>query len=59
MSFDQEPERRTLLYHPESDCLFVEYCISRVEEILSTGEVEDVTGLGNFESRFLKQVEEV
>lgn len=55
MSFDSEPERRHLLYHPESDYLFEEYNIGRAEECLDCGEVEDVTDIEEFEIRWKSQ----
>jgi hypothetical protein len=59
VSYDSEPERRHLLYHPESDCLFVEYHLGRVEELLDTGEVEDVTDIKQYEDRYKANRQEV
>ena len=51
MSFDEEPERRYLLYHPESSCLFESFS-PQAEECIDSGEVEDVTGIQEYENRF-------
>lgn len=49
-----EDRTRFLLWHPESDSLFVDYG-SDAEEALKLGEVEDVTGAEHWESRFKEQ----
>ena len=44
-------ERRYLLWHPESECLSEERGLEG-EKALSTGEVEDVTGISRYEILF-------
>lgn len=43
---------RYLLYHPESESLFEEFDTAQVDTILAGGEVEDVTGIYEYEFQF-------
>lgn len=52
MSFDQEPERRYLIYHAESDCIFETYDGSQVAKMLREDGCDDVTDIPKFEERF-------
>lgn len=52
MSFDQEPERRYLLHHAESDVVFETYNGSEAEQMMGEGLVDDVTDIPIFEERF-------
>jgi hypothetical protein len=54
MSFDQEPEIRYLLYHPESDCLFESFSPMADEILDSDSCVEDVTGIESYEEKFMQ-----
>lgn len=51
MGFDQEPESRHLLHHPENDHLFEIFHLSGLEECLDNG-CDDVTGIPKWEKRF-------
>lgn len=58
MSFDQEPERRHLIYHAESDCIFESYNGSEVAKVLSEDGCSDVTDIPEFEERFKNEQDE-
>lgn len=60
MSFDEEPQKdltdkRMLLWHAESECLYEAHNEAEQYQALSTGEVEDVTGIEQYEELFKRQ----
>ncbi len=58
MSFDQEPERRYLIHHAESDSIFESYNGSEVAQFLDSGMCDDVTDIPEFEERFKNEQNE-
>jgi hypothetical protein len=54
--FDEEPDAaRTLLWHPESECLFVSTDPTQIAQCLGEGLCSDVTGEPDFEARYANQ----